>query len=163
MTTQVYNPTTGTLTEVEYFQPMVALTTTSKIMTAGDLIFHVNGTVILQQLFSECTTANDATATLLRWQLFLDRGGSATITGASASLANVAAGTIVNSGTFTALSTAPLVVANGIAPLTQAALGVRLPPGNLSLLNTGGTTTGTWRHWAMYLPMEPGAGIQPLF
>lgn len=132
------------------------------VMVNGDTVFTITGGPIqIQSLHSECITANDATASTMQWNSVPTVGSAATISGASASLANATAGSTVLL-TPTALSTAPVIVA---ASAGGAQLGPNLSnriivnAGALKLVIGVGSTTGTWKHYIAYTPLAPGAYV----
>jgi hypothetical protein len=133
---------------------------TAAVMTNGLDIFRVYGTIKLLDLISECVTANDSTASTLQYQADPDVGASATISGASATLASAAAGAaVILNGD--ALTTAPAVAAVGIA-IGGNHRGIIIPPGIIELVVGTGSTTGTWRHFCRYLPVTDGAKVMPI-
>jgi len=126
-----------------------------KTMVNGDIIFRVSEHIQLVNLFSECITANNATASTLQYSVTPDVGSVTAISGASASLASVAAGTILvlDGG---ALATAPALSAAGVS-LAQTARGIIIPKGTIKLVVGVGSTTGTWIHHIRYVPLHPGS------
>jgi len=135
----------------------IAATSAIKTMVNGDIIFTIHGDIEIYNLVSECQTANDATASTLQYQAVPTVGTATTISGASASLANAAAGTtLVLPGD--AFATAPTIYANGPA-LAQTARGVYCPDGTIKVIMGVGSTTGTWRHYLLYYPLEPNAYV----
>lgn len=130
------------------------------VMVNGATVFTITGGPIqILSLHSECITANDGTLSTMQWNSVPTVGSAATISGASASLASLAAGSTVLL-TPTALTTAPVIAA-------AAAGGVQLGPNlaNRIIVNAGalklvigvGSTTGTWKHYLAYAPLAPGA------
>ena len=133
-----------------------AVESATKVMVNADVLFTITGGPIqILSLVSVCIANNDATASTLQYQSVPTVGSAATISGASASLANPTAGSTVLL-TPTALSTAPVIVA-------ASAGGVQLGPnlGNKIIVNAGtikavigvGSTTGTWKHYLHYYPL----------
>lgn len=137
--------------------PEVSVFSTTKVMVNGDTLFTAAGDVQILNLYSECVTANGATASTLQYNITPTVGAATTISGASASLANVTAGTIVVLD-GTALATAPAVTTSGVA-LAQTARGIIFPAGILTAIIGVGSTTGTWKHYIRYRPLEPGAYV----
>lgn len=131
--------------------------TSGKVMVTTDQLFRAVGDVQITSLHSECYTANDATASTLQYKLTPTTGTATTISGASASLANAAAGTVVVMD-GAALSTAPTVAATGVA-LNTTARGIIFRDGVLSIVVGTGSTTGTWKHYLRYEPLEDGAYV----
>jgi hypothetical protein len=136
---------------VEKYCPVKA----AAVIVNGDVLFTVSGGPIqVLSLLSICISANDATASTLQYQSVPTVGTAQTITGASASLASVAAGTsVVLDGT--ALSTAPIVNANGPGLAPKA--GIIVPAGTIKAVVAVGSTTGTWVHYLRYRPLAPNA------
>jgi hypothetical protein len=135
----------------------IPVVTVAKVMTNGDIIFTASGDVQILDLVSECVTPNDATASTLQYSITPTVGTPTTISGASASLASAAAGTVVTL-VGDALATAPVVSATGVA-LSQTARGIWFPSGTLKLVIGVGPTTGTWKHYIKYAPLEAGAVV----
>lgn len=132
-------------------------TTSTKVMTNADIIFNVAGDIEILNLFSECITPNGAALSTLQYTCTPTVGAATPISGASASLANATAGTIVSLD-GTALSTAPTVTPAGVA-LGQVARPILMTRGTISLTIGTGPTTGTWKHYLSYRPLEDGAYV----
>ena len=129
--------------------------TPAKVMVNNDIIFTASGDVQILDLVSECITANNATASTLQYSITPTVGTATTISGASATLASAAAGTIVTL-VGDALATAPVISATGVG-LSQTSRGIWFPAGTLKLVIGVGSTTGTWVHYLRYAPLEAGA------
>jgi len=130
------------------------------VMANGDTIFTVtNGPIEILDLVSQCITSNDATATTLTYRCNPTLGNPANFSGASASLASVTAGeAVILNGT--ALSTAPDVSAGALIALTGVhTRGVIIDAGTVELVVGVGTTTGTWKHFLRWRPLEPGTTV----
>lgn len=125
-------------------------------MVNGQTVFTIaGGPILIEELLSECITANDTTASTMQWQSVPTVGSAATISGATASLASATAGTTIRLSP-TALTTAPAIVtaANGGVQLgTNVANRVTVQPGTLKLVIGVGSTTGTWKHYLRYRPL----------
>lgn len=132
-------------------------TTSAAIVSDGLVIFKVMGDVQIYALSSECYTSNDATASRFRYGITSKSGVSDTFSGQTASLANAVAGTVIALDNTT-LSSAPTVSTTGIA-LGIDSRGIRVPSGEIKITVSGGSTTGTWRHYIRYEPLENGAYI----
>lgn len=132
------------------------VTSATAVMVNGNTIFTVTGDIQILGLVSECVTGNDATASTLQYQSAPTVGAAATMSGASASLANALAGASV-ALLGTTLATAPNLVASG------ANLGVTnplfCPAGTIKIVVGVGSTTGTWKHYLRYRPLEVGATV----
>jgi len=118
-------------------------------MVNGQTIFTVTGgPILIRALVSLCITANGATASTLQYSVTPTVGaGAQTISAASASLANAAAGASV-SLIGTALSTAASLNANG--PNLGMTAPLFCPAGTITMVVGVGSTTGTWRHHLYY-------------
>lgn len=137
------------------------VTTSPKVMVNGDTVFTAVGDVEIIGLWSECITANNATASTLQWQITPTVGTATTISGASATLASLTAGaTIVLDGG--ALATAPVINTGGPG-LHTTLRGIIFQDGTLKSVVGVGSTTGTWKHYISYIPYESGAYIIPAF
>ena len=103
-----------------------------------------------------CVTANNATASTLQYSADGTDGSAVTITGASASLANAAAGTIVV-GVPGTLATAPAVYASGVG--IAGTVQIIVPAGIITTTVGVGSTTGTWRQFLRYIPLSPDSTV----
>lgn len=137
--------------------------TTAKVMVTGDIIFNVIGDVLIYSLLSECYTANNATASTLQ---YTGTNNTTAVTGnisaASASLASAVPGTSALA-LLGAVTNAPaLTNGSGIGSFPWGAIRV---PGNSSIKTVigVGSTTGTWKHYIRWEPLEDGAIVVPAF
>jgi hypothetical protein len=137
--------------------------TTAAVMTSGLTIFNTTGDVLVFAILSECYTANGATASTLQ---YTSTNNTTSTTGnmsaASASLANAAVGVSVIAQ-LGAVSNAPTVTtASGVGVFPWGAIRI---PGNSSIKTVigVGSTTGTWKHYIHWQPLEDGAIITPAF
>lgn len=144
--------------EAEAVHELVAVRDAA-VMVNGDTIFTTTGDVQLVSVFSECKTANNATASTLQYSITPTVGTATTISGASATLANAVPGTLVVLD-GTALSTAPIVAPTGVAQSTTAR-GTIFLTGELKIVIGVGSTTGTWKHYIRYKPLTRGAMVLP--
>lgn len=136
-------------------------TSSAAVMVNGTDIFTISGgPIVILELMSVCVTANNGTASTLQWQADGTDGAATTFTGASASLASAAAGTIAVCH-FTATTTAPVLYTAGvgISRPTSTAHGMVVPAGILETVIAVGSTTGTWRHYLRYRPMVRGTVV----
>lgn len=137
--------------------------TAAGTLVNGAVIFTIsNGPILIQELLSVCQTANDATASTLQYKSNPNGGATAaTISGASATLANAASRACVRLHP-TALSTAPAVIA---ASAGGASLGLNVgnrvivQDGTLSIVVGVGSTTGKWKHYLRYRPLGPNVTV----
>ena len=127
------------------------------VMVNGTTIWTVSGGPIqIISIGCICVTANNATASTLQYSADGTDGSATTITGASASLANAAAGTIVVSVPGT-LATAPAIYANGVG--IAGTVGIIVPAGIITTTVGVGSTTGTWRQFIRYRPLTEASII----
>lgn len=137
--------------------------TSPKVMVTGDVIFTTVGDILVYSLCSECYSANGATASTLQYSVTnTGTATSQTISGASASLANAAIGVSVLAQ-LGALANIPVVTnAAGVGAFPWGA--VRIPGGSRITTTIGvGSTTGTWKHYIRYEPLEANATVIPAF
>jgi len=136
--------------------------TTAKVMVNGDTIFNVVGDIQILSLLSECYTDNNATASTLQYSVTTSRGATQTICNASTSLASATAGATVALSAVSTLAEGPIVTANGVS-INTASRGVRCPSGVIKTVIGVGSTTGTWKHYIRYEPLEEGAYVTAAF
>ena len=136
--------------------------TGAAVMSTGLIIFNVAGDVQILSLVSECYSANNATATLVAYSA-VSPSGTTALSSNTTSLANVAAGYAFIMTNGAALGEAPAQGASGVL-INTASRGVRIPGGTtIKLTVTTGPTTGTWKHYVRWEPLEAGAYITPAF
>lgn len=130
----------------------------TKVMVNADTIFTVAGApIMIFGLWSLCVTTNDATASTLQYSVTPTTGaGAQTISAASGSLANAAAGASV-ALVGTALSTAANLNANG--PNLGMTAPIFCPIGTIKLVIGTGSTTGTWQHYLYYLVLGNSVSV----
>lgn len=134
-----------------------SLWTAAATMVNGTTIFTIaGGPIEILQLGAVCITGNNATASTLQYSADGADGSATTITGASASLANKAAGTIVAAVPGT-LATAAAVYDNGVG--IGATVPIIVPAGVITTVIGVGSTTGTWRHFLRYRPLTSGVTV----
>lgn len=137
--------------------------TTAKVMVNGDTLFNITGDVLIYALVSECYTANNATASTLQYSITNnDSATSQTISAASATLASKAPKTSVLAQLGALTNTPVISNASGVGAFPWGAIRV----GGNSILTSVigvGSTTGTWKHYVRYEPLEEGATITPAF
>lgn len=134
-----------------------AIIKAAAVMVNGTTVFTIaGGPILILQLGALCITANGATASTLQWSADGTDGAATTITGASASLANVTAGTLVAAVPGT-LATAPAVYANGVG--IGGTVPIIVPAGIITTVIGVGSTTGTWRQLMRYLPLATGVTV----
>jgi hypothetical protein len=129
----------------------------TKVMVNGDTLFTVTGgPILVTGLVSVCITSNGATASTLQYRSVPTVGTAQTISNASGSLANAAAGATVTL-LGTALTTAANLSANG-ANLGMTASMV-VPAGTIAAVIGTGSTTGTWKHYLRWQPLASGVTV----
>lgn len=137
--------------------------TTAAVMTNGLEVFKTTGDVLIFAILSECYTDNDTTASTVQYSATNNSTTiSQTMSAASATLASKAAGTSVIAQ-LGALTNAPVVSnASGVGVFPWGAIRV---PGNTSikLVIGTGSTTGTWKHYVHWQPLDQGAVVVPSF
>lgn len=139
----------------DYAEAVVS--TTAAVIAAGmATIFTVaGGPIEVQSLVSVCVTANDGTATLLKYTADPTDGAATDLTIASASLASATAGTTtLCTGTF---ANAPTISANGVVAAGTTKFVVTA--GVIQSITSGGVTTGTWTHHLRYKPLAKGVTV----
>lgn len=131
------------------------VTKSAAVMTNGMTLFTVaGGPIWIIGLASLCVTANDATASTIQYRITPTTGaGAQTISNASSSLANAAAGASVTL-LGTALTTAANLNANG--PNLGMTAPMFCPIGVIDLVVATGSTTGTWAHYLAYWQLTGG-------
>lgn len=137
------------------------------LLVNGTTVFTIAGGFIrITDLISVNVVDSDAEAATIQWSADGTLGSAATITGASVSVASVAPGGIVNCD-FTALTTAPVIAANGVAlqgTTTSTGGSVIIPAGILKMVIGGAdTTTSTWRHIMRWFPLGTGVTVTAAF
>jgi hypothetical protein len=141
--------------------------TGASILTNGMTVFTVAGGFIrITDLFSVNVVDDDTAAATIQWTADGTLGSATTFTAASASVATVAPGGIVNCD-FTALTTAPVIAANGVAlqGTTTSTGGSIIVPAGLIKLVIGGadTTTTTFRHIMRWFPLGVSVSVTAAF
>lgn len=142
--------------------------TGSAILATGTTVFTIaGGPIRIADLVSYCTTGGDAAASTLQWSADGTVGAATTFTGASASLASLAAGGIVYCN-FTALTTAPVITQTaGVAlagPTTSTGGGIYVPAGIITMTIGGAdSTTGLYKHYMRWIPLAPGVTVTAAF
>lgn len=143
-------------TSLADYAEAVVTTAAAVIANGTATIFTVaGGPIEVQNIMSVCVTANDGTATTLKYTADPTDGTATDLCAASASLASATAGTIINiTGT---LANAAVVTAQGTA-IAQAGR-VVVPVGVIQAITATGPTTGTWTHHLRYKPLAKGVTV----
>lgn len=141
--------------------------TGAALLTNGTTVFTIAGGFIrITDLFSVNVVDSDSAAATIQWSADGTLGSATTITAASASVASVAPGGIVNCD-FTTINTAPVIAANGVAlqgPTTSTGGSVIIPAGILKMVIGGAdTTTSTFKHVMRWIPLAPGVSVTAAF
>jgi hypothetical protein len=138
------------------------VSTAAAVMVNGNTLFTIaGGPIEIVDLQSVCITANDVTASTMQYQSAPTVGSATTISGATTTLASIAAGASVRLAP-TALSTAPVIslaAAGGVQLGTAVANMITVQAGTLKLVIGTGSTTGTWKHYLRYRPLAPGVTV----
>ncbi len=141
-----------------------SVVTGAAVMVNATTIFTITGgPIILNQLISECVTANNATASTLQWSATPTGLSAQTFSAATATLASAAVGTLVVLN-FTSLATAPDIRLGGVAlsgVISATTIGFLILPGIITTVIGVGSTTGTWRHYLRFTPMRPSCVVTP--
>lgn len=133
--------------------------TSAKTMVNADIIFRIVGDIQILSLVSECYTANDATASTVQYNFTnTTTATSQTLSNASTTLASKGIGSAMALAAASTLAEAVTLSANISGALVNtASRGVRLTTGTINLVVGTGSTTGTWKHYLVYQPIEAGA------
>lgn len=130
---------------------------TAAVLVNGTTIWTIaGGPVQIVSIGALCITANNATASTLQFSADGTDGSAVTISGASASLANAAAGAMVLAVPGT-LATAPAVYASGVG--IAGTVNIVVPAGIITNVVGVGSTTGTWRQFIRYIPLTPDSTV----
>ena len=143
--------------------------TAAQVLTLGtNTAFTVaGGGIEILRLGARCVADNGAgQATTLQWAFDGTNGSATTITGASTTLASLVAGDMVYAD-LTLLSTQPIIMATG----TSAALGPTVTerkvltngPGILTMVVGAASSTGTWKQFMRYRPLNRGVTVTAAF
>ncbi len=129
------------------------------VMVNADTIFTIaGGPIEILSLVSVCITLNDGTASTLQYSADPTVGAATTFSGASASLANAAAGSgaVLN---MTALDTAVDLIDPLVGLTAVHTRGVIVNAGIITVVIGIGSTTGTWKHYLRYRPLSTGVTV----
>lgn len=149
---------TATSEAIDVYAPRTVVSAAA-VMVNGNTIFTVaGGPIEIIHLMSVCVTANDATASTLQYFVAHATLGDVTISGASGSLANAAAGSFVTLQK-TALNTAPLLATEGATISSTGPSTIIMLAGIIKITIGTGSTTGTWKHYLTYRPLETGVTV----
>lgn len=142
--------------------------TGAAILATGTTVFTIaGGPIKITDLISYCIVGGDSAASTLRWSADGTVGAATTFTGASASLASLAAGGIVYCD-FTILTTAPVITQTaGVAlagPAAATGGGIYVPAGIITMtIGTADSTTATYKHFMRWVPMATGVTVTAAF
>jgi hypothetical protein len=133
--------------------------TGAKVMVNGDVMFTTTGDVLIYAMASECYTANDTTATLIQYNVTNNNTAtSQTISAATTTLASKTVGTSILLQLGSVANAPVITTASGVGAFPWGA--IRVPGGStINLIVSVGSTTGTWKHYIRYEPMEVGAMV----
>ena len=143
-------------TSLADYAEAVATTAAAVIANGTATIFTIaGGPIEIHNIISVCVTANDATATTLKYTADPTDGAATDLCAASASLASLVAGNIINiTGT---LANAAVITTAGTA-IAQAGR-IVAPAGVIQTITAVGATTGTWTHHLRYKPLAKGVTV----
>ena len=130
--------------------------TAATLVNAATAFTISGGPIRILTIGALCITANNGTASTLQYSADGTDGAAATITGASASLANAAAGAMVVAVPGT-LATAAAVYANGVG--IAGTVDIIVPAGVITIVVGVGSTTGTWKHFIRYKPLAENVTV----
>lgn len=135
----------------------VVSTNTGVMVNAATIFTVAGGPIMITGLCSICQTANNATASTLQYEGISTLGAlTGTFSGASATLASAVIGTTVTL-LGTALATAPAINTTGVGLMTITPILVEA--GTINIVIGAGSTTGTWKHYLRYKPMQAGVTV----
>lgn len=144
------------------------ITTGAALLVDGTTVFTIaGGPIRICDLVSFVIVGGDSTAATLQWTADGTVGAATTFTGASSSLASLAAGGIVYCN-FTALTTAPVITqTNGVAlagPTAATGGGIYVPAGIIKMtIASGPTLTATYQHFMRWMPLARGVTVTAAF
>ncbi len=136
----------------------VAVKSAATMVNAQTIFTIVGGPILIDQLLALCVTTNDGTGSTMQYQANPTVGSAATISGATTTLASIAAGATITLSP-TALSTAPVIAlaaAGGVQLGLNVSNRIIIPEGTLKIVIGVGSTTGTWSHHIRYRPLARG-------
>lgn len=146
-----------------FVQNSGSATSGTAVMVNADTLFTIaGGPIAILSLQSVCISANGATASTLQYQSNPTVGSAATISAASASLANATAGSTVTLNA-TSLATAPDIVTaanGGVQVGANVANEIIVQAGTIKAVIGVGSTTGTWKHYISYRALAPGVTVE---
>ncbi len=138
------------------------------LLANGTTAFTIaGGPIRITDLISYVIVGGDAATSTLQWSADGTVGAATTFTGASSSLASLAAGGVVYCN-FTALTTAPVITQTaGVAlagPTTSTGGGIYVPAGIITMvIGSADTTTGTYKHFLRWIPLARGVTVTANF
>jgi hypothetical protein len=134
----------------------IAVTSTKNLVN-GDTLFNVFGDIQIVSLVSECIATGTPAASTLQYQAAPAVGAAATFSGASASMISCVAGSSIQMAD--GMTTAPIIEISGANNAGTYPLAAFCPEGAIKAVVGSGPTSGTWRHYIRYKPLEPGAYV----
>lgn len=146
------------IANINNLQEVGIVSANTGVMVTGASIFTVaGGPILITGLVSICQTANNATASTLQYEAISTLGTlTGTISGASATLASAVAGTVVALQGI-ALTTAPVIGTTGVE--LAVATPIVVQAGTINIVIGVGSTTGTWKHYLRYQPLQTGVTV----
>lgn len=148
---------------IDQEEKSVATTVAAGLILGTTALFTITGgPIIVKAMYAICTLANGAGGSTMQFAVNATAGGAITLSGASSTLANAVAGTVVwPVGVF---ATAATVLAPPAA-IATAALGTQfqVPPGTLQAIIGTAAMTGSWQFVLSYTPLQPGIVVAASF
>lgn len=148
--------TTKSINDIQETQIYTATKDAATLVNGTTLFTVEGGPILIDEIVAVCVTANNATASTLQFSADGTDGVATTISGATATLASAAAGTIVALVPGT-LATAPAIYANGVG--IAGTVGIVVPAGIITSVVGVGSTTGTWKLNMRYRPLAAGVRV----
>lgn len=132
------------------------------ITNAGTIFTVAGGPIEVIDLILICIVGADSTAATIQFESIPTVGSTVTISGASASLANVAAGTtvVLNFAATAILSTAPTIGASGAQAFLKSTSGIIIPAGTINtVVGSGPFVSATYSPFIRFRPLARGVTV----
>lgn len=130
-------------------------------MVSGTIIFTVSGGPIdILALRSTLVTDNSSLAATFQYKFIPDVGSGQAISGASAALTSMLAGTSIDMvpSSLTAAPVITLAGSGGIMPIIPGSR-IRVPTGTLTAQFATSSVTGTFKNTMRYAPLSPDSVV----
>ena len=148
--------TTRSINDLNAFGTQIVKKEAATLVNGTTIFTITGGPILILELIAVCVTANDNTASTLKFQADGTDGAATDICAASAALTSAAAGTIVATVPGT-LATAMAIYTNGVG--VAETVSVIVPAGIITTVVGVGSTTGTWSIHMRYLPLSPSVTV----